>query len=109
MAVNTSLTMSAGTAAPDEKPVLDVLRVAFRAMGTEIALAVWPRDGEETVAEARLWGAVDDLRSAEALLSRFQPDSEISRLNRGATTPVPVSSLTFAAIEVALDAAAASN
>jgi thiamine biosynthesis lipoprotein len=88
---------------------LDSLRVAFRGMGTEIALAVWPRPGEDEAAENALWAEVRFLRDAEALLSRFQPDSEISRLNRGVTTPARVSPLTFAAVRSALEAASASG
>ncbi|HEY7295687.1 MAG TPA: FAD:protein FMN transferase [Dehalococcoidia bacterium] len=92
----------------ENTPALDSLRVAFRAMGTEIALAVWPWPDHETAADEALWREVTFLRDAEALLSRFQPDSEISRLNRGAG-PLRVSPLTFEAIQVALAAAAASG
>lgn len=94
-------------AAADAAP--DALRVAFRGMGTEIALAVWPRAGEAQAAETALWAEVAFLRDAEALLSRFQPDSEISRLNSGSGRPMRVSALTFAAIRAALGAAAASG
>ncbi len=95
--------LEAATEAPD------ALRLAFRGMGTEIALAVWPRAGETEAAEAALWAEVGFLRDAEALLSRFQPDSEISRLNGGSGRPMRVSALTFAAVRVALAAAAASG
>ncbi|HLZ68868.1 MAG TPA: FAD:protein FMN transferase [Dehalococcoidia bacterium] len=103
-------TDSAGAADdPANESALDSLRVVFRAMGTEVSLAVWPRRGQEASAEAALWAEVALLREADALLSRFLPESEISRLNRGAVTPVRVSALTFSAIEIALDAAAASG
>src|SRR5581483_1515709 len=88
---------------------LDSLRVAFRGMGTEISLAVWPAHGADEAAETALWAEVTVLRDAEALLSRFQAESEISRLNRGTGQPMRVSPLTFAAIRAALDAAAASG
>jgi len=78
-------------------------------MGTDVALAVWPIWAGEAAAEAALWGEVAFLREAEALLSRFQPESEIGRLNRGAARPVRVSALTFEAVRVALDAAEASG
>lgn len=90
-------------------PALESLRVAFRGMGTEIALAVWPKAGDAEGAESALWAEVTFLKAAESLLSRFQPSSEISRLNRGSSGPLHVSSLTFAAIRAALDAASASG
>jgi FAD:protein FMN transferase len=52
-----------------------MLRHAFVAMGTEIEVLV---DADDTAA---LSGAEEEFRRLEALLSRFRPDSELSRLN----------------------------
>jgi thiamine biosynthesis lipoprotein len=52
-----------------------MLRHAFVAMGTEVELLL---DAEDTAA---LTGAEEEFRRLEALLSRFRPDSELSRLN----------------------------
>lgn len=105
--IESAAELSPNTAA--DAGALDSLRVAFRGMGTEIALAVWPRAGSEGAAEAALWSEVRFLKDAESLLSRFLSDSEISRLNRGCSSPRRVAPLTFAAIRAALDAAAASG
>jgi len=55
-------------------------RHAFRAMGTEIELLLDADPGLETA--AALWAAEAEFRRLEALLSRFRPASELSRLNR---------------------------
>ena len=53
------------------------MRHAFRAMGTDVELHV---DAE--TAEEALLAAEQEIRRLEGLLSRFLPDSELSRLNR---------------------------
>lgn len=57
-----------------------MLRHAFRAMGTEIELLV-DADG----AEGALASAEAEFHRLEALLSRFRPESELSRLNEAGT------------------------
>lgn len=84
---------------------LTPVRVSFPGMGTAIELALWPRADEAEAGCEAVAREVAFLRLAEELLSRFQPESEISRLNRGANGPQRVSTLTFDAIRVALDAA----
>jgi thiamine biosynthesis lipoprotein len=60
-------------------------RRAFHAMGTDIELFVEADD-----AWASLGAAQDEFHRLERLLSRFQPDSELSRLNRlGALSVAP--------------------
>ena len=54
-----------------------MLRHGFDAMGTEIELLLDADEDEGTFAEAE-----EEFRRLEALLSRFRPDSELSRLNR---------------------------
>ncbi|HXV32426.1 MAG TPA: FAD:protein FMN transferase [Gaiellaceae bacterium] len=62
-------------------------RHAFRAMGTDVELLL---DAEGAEAQAALRAAEAELRRLEALLSRFLPDSELSRLNRlGELAPGP--------------------
>lgn len=51
-------------------------RRSFRAMGTDVELLV---DADE--ADAALAAAEDEFHRLEALLSRFRPESELSRLN----------------------------
>jgi thiamine biosynthesis lipoprotein len=68
--------------------------VAFRAMGTEVRLIGTNLDA------ARAW-----LERYEAALSRFRPDSELSRLNADPRTTVPATRLLRAAVRGALWAA----
>lgn len=53
---------------------------SFRAMGTEVELLLDAPDGER--AERALDRAEAELERLEQMLSRFRPDSELSRLNR---------------------------
>ncbi|BDG61659.1 FAD:protein FMN transferase [Caldinitratiruptor microaerophilus] len=50
-------------------------------MGTVVALHVRPRPGEEAAAAARLEALEAWFHTVEAALSRFRPESELSRLN----------------------------
>ena len=85
------------------------LRRAFKGLGTAIELRIWPEAGRERLAAGRLACAVRFLRLAEDRFSRFNPKSELSRLNRSAGTPRRVSRLTFAVIRAALTAAEATE
>ncbi len=60
-----------------------MLRHGFRAMGTEVELVLDADDGAPALAEAE-----HEFRRLETLLSRFLPDSELSRLNRKGTLRV---------------------
>jgi len=51
--------------------------------------------------ENALAAAFDEIRRVERLMSRFDPDSELSRLNRTAGTPVKVSEATWEVLETA--------
>lgn len=84
---------------------VSALRRSLHACGTEVELHLVPAAGREEAARSALRRAVRWLRDAERRLSRFDPASEISRVNRAAGTPTPVSQLTFAVIEAALVAA----
>jgi thiamine biosynthesis lipoprotein len=86
-----------------------ILRRQFKGLGTSIDLRVWPDEGREQIAAGSLARAVQFLREAEARLSRFRPDSELSRLNRGSPRARRVSRLTFAVIRAAVAAARATD
>lgn len=57
-----------------------MLRERFRAMGTSMEMLLDAADGRE--ARAALGAARAEVDRLERLLSRFRPDSELSRLNR---------------------------
>lgn len=83
-------------------------QVQFRAMNTDIDLRVWPsaQNGCGAVARALL-RAQSFLRDAERRLTRFDPASELSAINRGG--PVRVSQLTFKVVSAAQEAAYATS
>jgi thiamine biosynthesis lipoprotein len=72
----------------------------FRAMGTDVGLWLWHTD--EALAGQALAQTEQFFIRAEAQLSRFQADSELSRLNRAAGRPYAVSPLLFDLVELAL-------
>ncbi len=76
----------------------------FRAMGSEIhVLLPDGRRAEAVRAVERLFARW------ESVLSRFRPESELSRLNARAGTPVRVGPILLAAVEASLDAARATG
>ena len=79
-------------------------REEFRAMGTTISMLL-PEDHAKAGAQI-----VRDLFSEwEQSLSRFIPESELSRLNQQAGTPVAVSDLLYSVLATALTAARATE
>ena len=81
-----------------EVEVLDLASCAFRAMGTDVNVLVL--DGED----ADLQWAHGEIERLEALWSRFQEQSEVSRLNRGAGCWVDVAPETVDLLGAALEA-----
>lgn len=79
-------------------------RGSFRAMGTTISYLL---PATEVATGARLIQAL--FAAWEETLSRFRPESELSRLNRSVGQFVEVSELLFLALERALEAAEASE
>jgi thiamine biosynthesis lipoprotein len=79
-------------------------QTTFHAMGTTIALLL-PRD----VSERATQSVTDLFATWERALSRFQPDSELSRLNAQVGQPVVVSPLLLSVLTAALDAAEATQ
>ncbi len=63
-----------------------MLRRSFRAMGTDVELLLDAPDSER--ARRALDRAETEFERLEQVLSRFRPDSELSRLNRDGRSPV---------------------
>ncbi|MBI4498444.1 MAG: FAD:protein FMN transferase [Chloroflexi bacterium] len=80
---------------------------AFPAMNTDIDLRLWPAPKCAAAARRALARAAAFVRTAEARLSRFDPASEIARLNRGERGPV--SPLTYRIVAAALASARATG
>jgi FAD:protein FMN transferase len=72
----------------------------FRAMGTDVALWLW--NSSEQRALNALLAAESFFAQTEARLSRFRPDSELSRLNRAAGKPFAASPVLFDLVAEAL-------
>lgn len=75
-----------------------VASASFPALGT--TAAVWVTAEASLPAARRILAS--ELDAIDVACSRFRPDSELSRLNRAAGRPVPVSPLLFEAIEAGL-------
>lgn len=72
----------------------------FRAMGTDVDLWLW--NNNEQRAEQALAATERFFAQTEGRLSRFRPDSELSRCNRAAGQPFQASSVFFDLVENAL-------
>ncbi|HEX6777097.1 MAG TPA: FAD:protein FMN transferase, partial [Ktedonobacterales bacterium] len=79
-------------------------QTTFHAMGTTIALLL-PSAASEQAAQS----VADLFATWETALSRFQPDSELSRLNAQVGQPVVVSPLLLRVLTASLDAAEATG
>ena len=88
---------------------MDEISHTFRAMNTAVLVAVVAATGEAE----RARGAAADVealfRAGESALSRFDPASELSALNRAAGRPFRASPRLFAVVEAALASAAATE
>jgi thiamine biosynthesis lipoprotein len=82
---------------------------AFRAMSTDVELAVVSESGRRREAESALRDIEQFFRLAEATLSRFRLDSELSALNEAGGEPFPASPLLFSAVSAAVEAARATR
>jgi thiamine biosynthesis lipoprotein len=81
-----------------------LIRRSFRAMGTSCAAAVTARSASDPGAECALAAARDEVEACEQALSRFRPDSDLSRLNAAAGDWVSVDSRLVEALAAALRA-----
>jgi thiamine biosynthesis lipoprotein len=79
----------------------------FRAMGTHVGLWLWHHDQE--TAQAALLQAERFFAQTEVRLSRFLPNSELSRLNRAGGRPFKASPLLFQLVHNALKWRARTN
>jgi thiamine biosynthesis lipoprotein len=76
---------------------------SFRAMGTEIRVLVGARiDGADPEPEVIAASVEEQLTDFDHRLSRFRPDSELSRLNEDPRETVPASALLRAAVGAAV-------
>jgi thiamine biosynthesis lipoprotein len=81
-----------------------MVQTTFHAMGTTIALLLPPAASEQATQRV-----ADLFATWETALSRFQPDSELSRLNAQVGKPVVVSPLLLRVLTAALEAAEATR
>ena len=77
----------------------------FRALNTNVEAAVRAEESKIPLVEAAFDRVESLFAEVEKTLSRFRPDSELSRLNASAGWPFKVSRLTFEVIKASLDAA----
>jgi thiamine biosynthesis lipoprotein len=77
----------------------------WQGFGTTVELRLWPRPGMAAAGALRLAQSAAFLHRAERRLSRFRPDSELSRLNRWAGRPRRVSPVLLRLVATALAAA----
>ena len=80
-----------------------------RIMATDISAQIAAPAARETEAVATVEACMAWMRAVDTTLSRFQPESELSRLNAGAGRWFPASDLLYEAVEVAIQAAWASG
>jgi thiamine biosynthesis lipoprotein len=89
---------------PDLAATTGLASTGFRAMGSDVHLLL-----PEARASVGLRAVRALFEEWEAALSRFRPESELSRLNRRAGRPVAVGPILLAAVEASLEAARATG
>ena len=77
---------------------------SFRAMGTSCAVAVTVRPGQRQAAARALAAAEAEVETCERALSRFDPRSDLSRLNAASGRWLEVDERLLAAVRAALSA-----
>ncbi len=102
---------TASTPAPEEASLAPRVVVAAdeRIMATDISVQIAAPQGQEEAASVAARACMDFFREVDARLSRFKPESELSRLNRSAGEEVAVSELLFTCVALALEAARGSG
>jgi len=83
---------------------MTLLRRVFTAMGTSCELAVAASPEDETQAQRALAAGLDEVETCERVLTRFNPDSDLSRLNGALGQWVGVDARLVAALRAAVDA-----
>jgi FAD:protein FMN transferase len=84
-------------------------RISFRAMGTECTISATARGAERRHARRALAAGRAEVEACERALSRFNPASDLSRLNRAAGDWVDVDPRLAVALRLALRGRAATN
>jgi FAD:protein FMN transferase len=84
-------------------------RRSFRAVGTTCSVAVTVEHGDTRAAQRAIEAAVAEVDACERALSRFDPTSDLSRLNRDAGSWVDVDARLVEALRLALDARLATS
>ena len=79
-------------------------RIEWRGVGTNCSAVATAPPGDEPRARAALVAAQDEVEACEAGLSRFRPESDLSRLNAAAGSWVPVGRRLLEALHLALRA-----
>jgi FAD:protein FMN transferase len=95
---------SPGPKPPEYTTPVGMRREEFRAMGTTISMLLPEQQAEQGTEVVRTL-----FSEWEAALSRFLPESELSRLNQQAGKPVAVSELLYRVLATALTAAQATQ
>jgi thiamine biosynthesis lipoprotein len=91
-------------------PTAQEIERRFRAMNTDVhVILVCDGAGWKSGAEAAFLEVERLFASVEATLSRFRPESELSRLNRNSGAPFTASPLLFQVVAEALEAARATD
>jgi FAD:protein FMN transferase len=79
-------------------------RIEWRAVGTNCSAAVTCGSGDELRARIALAAAQVEVEAVEAELSRFRPESDLSRLNAAAGSWIPVGRRLLEALRLAIRA-----
>jgi len=79
-------------------------RIEWRAVGTNCSAAVTVGSGDEVRARGALAAAQAEVEAVEAELSRFRPESDLSRLNAAAGSWIPVGRRLLEALRLAIRA-----
>jgi len=79
-------------------------RIEWRAVGTSCSAAVTAGPDDEARAQIALAAAQAEVEAVEAELSRFRPESDLSRLNAGAGSWVPIGRRLLDSLRLAIKA-----
>ena len=103
------MTLSLRAQSAQESAQRALVRRDARIMATAISVQIAASPDREAEAGATADACMAWMRSVDATLSRFSPDSELSRLNASPDVWFPASDLLYEAVETALQAARASH
>jgi len=82
--------------AADAAPAIDVVAVSRKGMGTVLQILVYPESGDREGAQKAIEAAFIEMKRVEDLMSEWNPESEVSKINQKAGgSAVPVSEETL--------------